>query len=903
VSVDWNDLLVSYLHDPPDKALDIRTHEVRALTYLGSALSREISRSELHGLDDQLAAIAERLPMPTAGDHGERGVSPDEGRISVRHPISGHELTLEGCQLAVEETDRAFADLAEGINDARVRFLTFWRLLPERLAGVRPWYGRAPADTRLPDHTIWNHMDTTAGMRPARSGVHGMAFLSLSLGPVQPFIASARSVRDLWTGSAILSWLTFQGMRPVVEEFGPTALVFPALRGTPLLDLWLLRQGVTKVPDPETAAKKVPCIPNRFLAIVPWGEEGATARDVAKRCEKAVQDKWRELAEAVRAALDVKLSALSASWAERWQEQVESFFEIRTAVLPERECSDETIAELLAGSKDFAAAQPNAAKVRKLAEALPRDHRPAYDQNSSGRWQAQVELSARLMEVERMVRHVPVVNADGDGREDTPPKCSLMGSYEQMGPPGLEESRQFWQKVSDVAKIQGVGLRSRERFCAVALAKRFAAPAFLAKELEIDPQELRFPDTATVAAKEWLASDAPEIDPDRIRLDCGKWSGQWLHWPRRDFESDEPCPEEVWETIEATRKRLKEKGKSERPPSYYAILAMDGDNMGKWLRGDKAPAVREVLHANIVEYYEHLPGTGEALAATRPLGPALHMALSEALTNFAVRIVPSIVQRHHGTLIYSGGDDLLALLPTRTALACGDELKRAFPGERSANNGADEGYYRVGQGSQTRDLLVMGPKATLSAGVAVVHYKEDLREALEAVRSAERAAKSGGRNALQLAVWRRSGERASALCPWETPGSAGVPPAPLLVQLEQWVQAFANDGASDRWVYHLRAELPTLEALPVEAIRAEIRRQVDRAEEETRTLLGKGEKKEAGAQVAAAFEAYRTMRTSRMEKSVAGDGQQDSAEMPGHFLRDFLTLLQSASFLARGREG
>jgi CRISPR-associated protein Cmr2 len=194
--VDWNDLLVSYLHDPPDKALDIRTHESRAVTYLKSALSREISHSELHGLDDQLAAIAERLPMPTAGDRGERGVSPGEGRISVRHPISGRELDLEGCELAVEETAGALADLAEGIDDARVRFLTFWRLLLERLADLRPWYARVPADTRLPDHTIWNHMDTTAGMRAAGGGAHGRAFLSLFLGPVQEFIKSARSVRD-----------------------------------------------------------------------------------------------------------------------------------------------------------------------------------------------------------------------------------------------------------------------------------------------------------------------------------------------------------------------------------------------------------------------------------------------------------------------------------------------------------------------------------------------------------------------------------------------------------------------------------------------------------------------------------------------------------------------------------
>ena len=44
------------------------------------------------------------------------------------------------------------------------------------------------------------------------------------------FIESARSVRDLWSGSMILSWLTFQAMLPVVEQLGPTAVIYPLLR-------------------------------------------------------------------------------------------------------------------------------------------------------------------------------------------------------------------------------------------------------------------------------------------------------------------------------------------------------------------------------------------------------------------------------------------------------------------------------------------------------------------------------------------------------------------------------------------------------------------------------------------------------------------------------------------------
>jgi CRISPR-associated protein Cmr2 len=184
----------------------------------------------------------------------------------------------------------------------------------------------------------------------------------------------------------------------------------------------------------------------------------------------------------------------------------------------------------------------------------------------------------------------------------------------------------------------------------------------------------------------------------------------------------------------------------------------------------------------------------------------------------------------------------------------------------------------------------MGPKARLSAGLAVVHYKEDLREALTAAREAVRCAKHGGKNALFLVVRRRAGEHAGALCAWDT-----------IRQVEQWVQSFAK-GASDRWVYHLRSELPTLEALPVEAIQAEIRRHLGRAEEETRKLLDGAEGKEAGKLIAAAFASYLGMRAARIKKGVRGSNSQDLGNRLGSFLADFITLLQSASFLARGRE-
>jgi hypothetical protein len=57
------------------------------------------------------------------------------------------------------------------------------------------------------------------------------AFLSFMIGPVQPFIESARTLRDLWSGSYLLSWLTASAMVP---NFRDRAMPLRRIRGTPI---------------------------------------------------------------------------------------------------------------------------------------------------------------------------------------------------------------------------------------------------------------------------------------------------------------------------------------------------------------------------------------------------------------------------------------------------------------------------------------------------------------------------------------------------------------------------------------------------------------------------------------------------------------------------------------------
>ena len=149
--IDWEDLLLAWLHDPFDKALRVQGHESRAKRYASAALGREVSRRGLHRLaaqPDVQAAIAERVPSPTAGD-GARAVGPADG-LGLTHPTSGAGAELK-LRTFAPEPDRAVAlikEIVRGLPGPRERFLAVWRLLPDQSSG-RIRGGRRAAAPRI----------------------------------------------------------------------------------------------------------------------------------------------------------------------------------------------------------------------------------------------------------------------------------------------------------------------------------------------------------------------------------------------------------------------------------------------------------------------------------------------------------------------------------------------------------------------------------------------------------------------------------------------------------------------------------------------------------------------------------------------------------------------------------
>ncbi len=313
----WETKLASRLHDPVEKALILmRTAE----GHEGGTSQALRERLGLHSLPEVVAAAvrqadhwasaADRAAFPNRNADGRypawQNVRFHERPVII-HPLTGAELALDkltdidpGAAKALA-LDHFTKLIHEG--DLQRTALAFWRFGPEIDADeIKSLWALLPADTRVPDHTIFDHLDLTAALATcfALDREQGPTLLAVSLGPVQEFIASARSTSDLWAGSHLLSRLAWEAMRVICEELGPEAILFPRLRGVPQVDVWLrdreepalrLRaelfdgcewtRGATDA-NPLFAA----ALPNRFTALVPANR----ARVLAERITTQVRD-------------------------------------------------------------------------------------------------------------------------------------------------------------------------------------------------------------------------------------------------------------------------------------------------------------------------------------------------------------------------------------------------------------------------------------------------------------------------------------------------------------------------------------------------------------------------------------------------------------------------------------
>lgn len=783
----WKRKLAAYLHDPPSKALDIRTHGERSDAAFRQAGFVDTEVGDYFRVADHVAAAADRIPFPSSQTSGLRCAF-DGRRNAFRHPLSGDRLEYHApfatAELGIEGegvvqpalSASSLQGLAGEDLQWRARFMAHWRLWPDAAMKLDYRMAFLPADTRIPDHTIWTHMQVVsalAGCVGEDKSWHP-AFLKFQLGPVQEFIAAARSIRDLWSGSYLLSWLMAAGLKALSAEIGPDAVIFPNLRGQPLFDLHWKEELWSRVSINDQASVwqslgwnqddlLTPNLPNVFLAVVP----ADCARDLARKVEASIRDEWRRIAEAVWQAVDsAELTADEPGITRddrrrRFFGQVSRFLSISWQVSPwpndlKSACG---LAEGFPEGMPIAQARSRVQQVIKMAtesmNAEHRDRRFYTDEtrqqlNSLGLgWSVVAAWNSWQLDAVRQTRAFPASGYGGWDIGVANNKDALTGREEAVA--GGREWHQRCQQLSG----QGNGRAISQEHRAIAtlfkhedwvgagtLIKRVWHLAYLAKapwNLEVNSWQFPFPDLRGLAAHD------PNAKQERNR-DDGPGNSE-LEADSRD--------------------------------KYFAVLAFDGDQIGKWISGEKTPAYESLLadytDANGVErqgakvYFERAEFE-DFLKQPRLLSPGYHLQFSEALSQFALRCVRPIVEAYSGRLIYAGGDDVVALLPADMAIACAQALRCAFRGQTTLGPEGTVILTQIAPGVLTRErdtddqgrpipFLVPGPKADASVGIAMAHYKSPLQDVVRAAQSAEKRAKNQHqRSAVAVTLMKRSGE-------------------------------------------------------------------------------------------------------------------------------------------------
>jgi CRISPR-associated protein Cmr2 len=310
----------------------------------------------------------------------------------------------------------------------------------------------------------------------------------------------------------------------------------------------------------------------------------------------------------------------------------------------------------------------------------------------------------------------------------------------------------------------------------------------------------RYPSVARVAAETWLCGVKEKAAFQELRGACAEVGGlnqvaepTYAYFPYEGtVVFKDRHPDLIAELGEALREPLQRVARAlkllgDEPNPYLAVLVADGDSMGKRLSKIERPDEHR-------EFSRKLAGFAAAARAT--------------------------IDKYSGALIYAGGDDVLAFLPLHTCLSTARDLRIAF-----------------------RESTGM----TLSVGVAIGHFMENLEDLLAYGRAAEKQAKTEKpeRNALAVHLHKRGGAPVKVREQWSDDAGS------LDSRLQQYARWFLNRSVANRTPYELHRLAGLYDDWPPATLEGAIQRDTIRVIEKKRPGGERAEMEEIGATVKA----------------------------------------------------
>jgi len=131
--------------------------------------------------------------------------------------------------------------------------------------------------------------------------------IRISIGPVQEFIAEARKVRDLFIGSFLLSKITFESMKPIIDK-DSAAIILPNLDHSP----W-------KSNGLKIQKDFFPSLPNLYLAII--------KKEDLSNLTKAMKEKITTFVKEITGKVHLKIQGIVQNnfngWDDLWKSQID----------------------------------------------------------------------------------------------------------------------------------------------------------------------------------------------------------------------------------------------------------------------------------------------------------------------------------------------------------------------------------------------------------------------------------------------------------------------------------------------------------------------------------------------------------------------------------------------------
>ncbi len=913
----WQAKLAARIHDPAEKALVLLTdpagHEGGTVRTLRHELFDNDLWSSLKGIvqqADHWASAADRPQFPQ--DENNRFAKWAQVRFADKpelvHPLTGDHYKLENLkdidfqQIKAVSSDH-FKQLIQYDDAGKVNWqrtlLAFWRFGPELDAeGLKLLWQLLPADTRVPDHTIWSHLDLTSAFAGAMAAdPHKIpALLVMSFGPVQSFIAQARSTSDLWAGSHLLSRMVWEGLKVICEQCGPDAVLFPQLHGVPQVDAWLTEKlgkyGREQFKDAAWMKQQsdsnplyAAALPNRFVAIVPADQSATLAANVVQ----AIRDWVRIQGEAALQKLRQKSGLDDAGYAAaQLHRQLDGFPEAHWLAVPwslvESDKGNIHTEKLEAALRQFYPESENKPGFlggnawKLLAQELKVDGQRFFKPNGGVLYPALFDLLERANAASKALR--PFKQAREEGY-----RCSLCGEREWLAPdksdifypPDKREAR-LWQGLPASWSRKG-----NEQLCGLCALKRLW-PTLFADEVKMitgKGQPSRFVvSTHTMALANDLAACNKDVSKELVKqCEAHLESNERVALPaklasklklkgRLEEYAKLPSLLDVVRDDEKDRTRMEgliHDWLEHKPEAYYGLILMDGDKLGAWLAGNEAftqTAYKDCWHTQVRVNANNKaasnPDLKRYLDEKRLTSPARHAAISASLNAFSLQLTRyAVEEKHHGKLLYAGGDDVMAMIPAGELTSCMLLLRLLYSGaicEHDANalrqaaklpEGVklDQGFVHY----KGRLIRLMGKKATASAGAVLAHHTAPLQRVLKELRAAESTAKNkGDRDAFSIRILKRGGGTVSTTAKWFAQSEEIKHPILLLQQL---AQALGGEKLSRRAAYHAQAwvrDLPSRslfneEAMFARMLKANLQRQFKQQHGSERDIVLAGE--------------------------------------------------------------